>query len=96
MTPSVSDPTEIKRMIRERVIALAARRNVDARILSDGDVILESGALDSVGILELIMWIEATFDLTIRQSDLTIEKLGTIDAIAAYLQRARDSISTNH
>ena len=96
MTPNVSDLTETKRLIRERVIALAARRNVDARILNDGDVIPESGALDSVAILELIMWIEATFDLTIRQSDLTVENLGTIDAIAAYLQRGRDGVSTNH
>jgi acyl carrier protein len=90
MTPSVSAPPEAKRTIREKVVALAARRNVDARALSDGDAILESGALDSVAILELIMWIELAFDLTIRQTDLTVENLGTIDAIAAYLQRARN------
>ena len=65
MTPRVSDLTEAKHAIREKIIALAARRNVDARTLNDGDVILESGALDSVALLELIMWIEATFDLTI-------------------------------
>jgi len=89
MTPSVANLTDAKRTIREKVIALAARRNVDARALKDGDVILESGALDSVSMLELIMWIEMTFDLSIGQSDLTIENLGTIDAIAAYLHRAR-------
>jgi len=90
MTPAVSDLTEVKRPIREKVIALAARRSVDVRPLHDGDVILESGALDSVAVLELITWIELTFDLTIRQGDLTVENLGTIDAIAAYLERARN------
>ncbi|MEP7305986.1 MAG: acyl carrier protein [Acidobacteriota bacterium] len=90
MTPSVSDPTGEKRTIREKVVALAARRNVDARALNDGDVILESGALDSVALLELIMWMEATFDLTIHQTDLSLANLGTIDAIAAYLQRTRN------
>jgi acyl carrier protein len=88
MTPSVSDLTEAKRAIREKVIALAARRNVDARTLNDGDLILESGTLDSVAILELIIWIEVAFDLTVCQADLTIDNLGSIDAIAAYLQRA--------
>jgi acyl carrier protein len=89
MTPRVSDPAEARRTIREKVIALAARRKVDARALHDDDVILESGALDSVALLELIIWIELTFDLTIHQTDLTVENLGSIDAIAAYLQRAR-------
>jgi len=92
MTPGVSDLTEVKRPIREKVIALAARQNVDVRALHDSDVILESGALDSVALLELIMWIELTFDVTIRQTDLTVEKLGSIDAIAVYLlSRTADS-----
>lgn len=88
MTPSVPNRTDATRTIREKVIALAARRHVDARALNDGDVILESGALDSVSMLELIMWLEMAFDVSIGQTDLTIENLGTIDAIAAYLQRA--------
>jgi len=50
-------------------------------------VIPESGVLDSVAILELIMWLEGTFDITIAQSDLTVENFGTIDAISSYLQR---------
>jgi acyl carrier protein len=87
MTLRSSDPAEIKRTIREKVIALAARRGVDAHALKDGEVIPEAGVLDSVAILELIMWIEMTFDLAIAQSDLTLENFGSIDAIAGYLQR---------
>ena len=62
--------------------SLAARRGVDASCLKDADVIPESGVLDSVAILELIMWLEMTFDITIAQSDLTVENFGTIDAIS--------------
>ena len=87
MTRRSSDLTEAKRAIREKVINLAARRNVDARTLKDADMIPESGALDSVAILELIMWFEMTFDLTIAQSDLTLDNFGTVDAMASYLQR---------
>ncbi|MEP7310601.1 MAG: acyl carrier protein [Acidobacteriota bacterium] len=93
MTRNVFDRTEVTRAIREKIIALAARRSIDACALNDGDAIVESGALDSVAFFDLIMWIEVTFDLTIQQSDLTIENLGTVDAIAVYLQRG---LSTSH
>jgi acyl carrier protein len=93
MRTNVFDLAETKRSIRERVIALAARRNIDARTLDDDALILESGTLDSVAFLELVMWIETTFDLTIDQSDLTVDNLGTIDAIAAYLDRTSARVS---
>ena len=56
MTPT-SDAIEAKRAIREKVVKLAAKRGVDASSLKDTDVIPESGVLDSVAILELIMWL---------------------------------------
>jgi len=88
MTPFL-DVTEAKGAIREKVVTLAARRGVDARALTDADVIPESGALDSLAILQLIEWFELTFELTIAQSDLTLENFGTIDAMASYYERSR-------
>ena len=85
MTESLPDLTETKRAIREKVVQLARRRGVDATNVKE--LIPESGALDSVGILELIMWAEMTFGATIPQADLTVENVGTIDAMATYLHR---------
>jgi acyl carrier protein len=73
--------------IREKVITLAARRGVDATSLADTDVIPETGALDSVAIIELIVWIESTFGRTIEQSELTLENFGTVNAMVGYLER---------
>ena len=81
------DLANARRTIRDKVIELAGRRGVDASNLQDTDLIPESGALDSVGILELITWFEMTFDITIAQIDLTVENFGTIEAMASYLQR---------
>ena len=81
------DLSDARRTIRGKVIALAGRRGVDASNLQDTELIPESGALDSVGILELITWFEMTFDITIAQTDLTVENFGTIEAMASYLQR---------
>lgn len=81
------DLSDARRTIRDKVIELARRRGVDASNLQDTELIPESGALDSVGILELITWFEMTFDITIAQTDLTVENFGTIEAMASYLQR---------
>ena len=88
MTRSASELSDAKRAIREKVIALARRRGVDAANLKDTELIPESGALDSVAILELIAWFEMTFDVTIPQDDLTVENFGTIDAMVGYLERS--------
>ena len=81
------DLSDARRTIRDKVIELASRRGVDASNLQDTELIPECGALDSVGILELITWFEMTFDITIAQTDLTVENFGTIGAMASYLQR---------
>lgn len=79
---------ESKNAIRQKVIEIAKMLGNDARGLKDSDVIPETGLLDSAGIMELIMWYEGNWDLSIAQEDLTIENFGTIDAMAAYLDRA--------
>ena len=80
------EASNAKRAIRNRIIELASRRRVDASGLKDSDVIPESGLLDSAGIMELIVWFEMTFGVTVDQSDLTIENFGSIDAMATYLR----------
>jgi D-alanine--poly(phosphoribitol) ligase subunit 2 len=87
VTPSSADSSDARRTIREKVIELARRRGVDAANLQDTELIPDSGALDSVAILELITWFEMTFGVTIAQADLTVENFGTIDAMAGYLER---------
>ena len=86
MTPFADRP-DAKGAIRNRIIELAGRQGIDARNLKDSDVIPETGVLDSAGIMELIVWFEMTFGVTIAQPDLTLENFGTIDAMASYLRR---------
>lgn len=80
------DEGSARRAIRDKVTALARRRGIDATSLKDSDVLPETGVLDSAGILELILWVETTFDLSIDQDALTVENFGSIDAIATYLR----------
>lgn len=46
------------------------------------------GYLDSTAILELILWLESTFNITIQNEDLTPENFATIRNIEEFVQRA--------
>lgn len=46
------------------------------------------GYLDSTAILELILWLESTFKITIQNEDLTPENFATIRNIEEFVQRA--------
>ena len=47
--------------------------------------LLRGGVIDSVGVIEMVAWLEATFHLTIPEAEITEEHLGTLAAIGEYL-----------
>jgi acyl carrier protein len=59
--------------------------------LGGGDSLLEAGVIDSVGVLELIEHLEATYEFQIPDADVLPENLDSIDAIASYVARRLDS-----
>lgn len=46
----------------------------------------EEGIMDSMGILGLISFIEETYDITIKDDDLTIENLGSVQDVSNFVQ----------
>ncbi len=50
--------------------------------------LLESGLLDSVAMMELVVWCEEHFGITIDTDDLTPENFSTLEAISAYVENA--------
>ena len=75
----------IKAAIREKVIKLAKALGEDASDISDEDIIPATGALDSAAILELVVWFENTYDFPIKQEDINIDNLGSINVMADFL-----------
>lgn len=45
----------------------------------------QSGVLDSMGVLELVMFIEERFGVTVPDEDTTPENLDTVDRIVHYV-----------
>lgn len=49
--------------------------------------LLEKGIIDSTGLLELVEFLQETYDITIQESDLVRANLDGIAKIAAFVQR---------
>jgi acyl carrier protein len=56
------------------------------RALADGDPLLESGIVDSLGVLDLVTFIESEFGVSVADEELIPEHFNSIDRIAAYIQ----------
>lgn len=76
---------EISAQIRQFITAnfpLARQRP----ILEDDAQILDSGIIDSLGLLDLLTLLEEKFEITISDEDLLPENFETITRIAAFVQ----------
>jgi len=54
--------------------------------LGNGDSFMESGIIDSTGILELVRFLEATFGMKVADEDLIPDNLDSIEKIVAFVQ----------
>ena len=81
-------PQAVEQAIYAKVVELARALGKDARPLQPDQVIPQTGWLDSAGLMELMLWIEATYDLEIPQEDFTLDNFGTLYAMSGYLHKA--------
>jgi acyl carrier protein len=61
----------------------------DPTTLSDDVSLLESGIIDSTGVLEVIAFIEKTFQVTVDDTEMLPENLDSVSRLADYLARKR-------
>jgi D-alanine--poly(phosphoribitol) ligase subunit 2 len=80
-----------KAQIRAKVVELATNQGVDASGLTDNEIIPATGLLDSMAILELLVWYENEYKLSMRPDEINIDNLGSVDAMANFLVARRSS-----
>lgn len=61
----------------------------EERMPSGEESLLESGVIDSTGVLELIEFLESEFGVHVEDDETVRENLDGIDRIAAYVTRKR-------
>lgn len=55
--------------------------------LSGDDSLTETGVLDSMGVLELVMFMEERFGVKVPDEDMLPENLDSLNRIVAYIER---------
>ncbi len=70
---------------------LVRKRNVGV-----DDPLLEGGIIDSLGVLDLIGYIEGEFRVVVFDEDLLPENFQTIQALTAFVQRKLTAGSAGH
>ena len=75
----------IKEQIRSYIVEIFLLG--DEGELSAGDSLLESGVLDSTGVLELVGFLEQTFGIEVANEDLVPENLDSISNVASFVER---------
>jgi acyl carrier protein len=61
----------------------------DPKSLEDATSLLDHGIIDSTGVLEVIMFIESTFGVTVEDSEMLPENLDSIERITAFVERKK-------
>ena len=64
----------------------ALRLHGDTQELADGDSLFLSGRLDSFSMMNLILFLETAFALTFSDLEFDVEKVDSLNAIAALVQ----------
>ena len=62
----------------------------DASQLPDDVSLLERGIIDSTGVLEIVMYLEETFGIKVKDSDMLPENFDRVDSIARFVSRTMD------
>jgi acyl carrier protein len=57
--------------------------------LDDSASLLESGVVDSTGIMELVAFLEVSFDIQVSDHELTADNLDSVDRIVGYVEGKR-------
>jgi methoxymalonate biosynthesis acyl carrier protein len=73
---------------RDTIRAFVARHTGGAAITDDLDI-FAGGLVSSLFAVQIVMWVERTFELPVHSEDLDMGNIRSIDAIATFVARKR-------
>ncbi|MFF8290550.1 acyl carrier protein [Streptomyces sp. NPDC016309] len=60
----------------------------DTELVDDHDI-FATGSVSSLFAVQLVMWVERTFGITVHPSDLDIENFRTVDHVVRFVESRR-------
>lgn len=80
--------SEVLSMTIETQLITYFKDTLDADVTS-GTPLIEQGIIDSMGVMDLVTFIEQSFGVEFEMDDMTVEKLGTVAAISSLITSKR-------
>lgn len=82
-------------VVDEALVRQQIREFLQQNFLYDGDVsqlgddesLLEHGIVDSTGVLELVLFAEETYGITVDHADLLPDNFDSVSSLATYVTR---------
>ena len=84
--------TPVNHLLRQFIIRQFSQGRT--RALGDDDPLLESGIVDSLGVLDLVQFIETEFKVSVADEDLVPEYFNSIGSITAYVRNKQKEAGT--
>lgn len=82
----MKETLERKQKIRQFIVETFLFGDTEAE-LSDDESLLDSGIVDSTGVLELVAFLEEEFDIEVKDDELIPDNLDSLDRLAAFVDR---------
>ncbi len=64
----------------------------DGKVLKEDTSFMEEGIIDSTGILELVFFLEETFDISVADTELVPENFDSLSRISKYVETKTRSV----
>ncbi len=77
---------EVKNQVRQYIVENFLFGD-ESPLESDSMSLLDGGIIDSVGVMELVAFLEQDFGLDVADEDLIPENLDSVDNLSAYIGR---------
>lgn len=78
-------------LVTERIRSFIVERFPLARQLRNDDLLLEKGIIDSQGILEVVIFLENEFEITVHDEDLLPDNFQSVTSMAIFSKLLLDN-----
>lgn len=86
------DPDRVAATVRDYIVANFLFGEDGG--LGDEDSLIDAGAIDSTGVVELVSFLEERFGIEVQDRDLVPENLDSIGRIARFVGRCTAGVET--
>lgn len=80
----MTDDTEIRRVLRAYITENFLYMRADLRF-GDDESLLSKGVIDSLGVMELVGYVEETFGVHAEEADVTEAHFGSVAGMARFV-----------